>query len=567
MAPRKQEVRRQEVCRQHALPTTRSTFRTAEERRVARQEAEKLQRSIDSTEPSAKVYNTPDIRVGDTVRIVARVGDWHRRTETVRQLNVDQASGTGSIAVVDPDEAYAHAALVAGLHRTLYSQPFAMPATVPSSMTSPAASPDRSSLRSMSPASTAGDLDDELGPSLPDPSRLSSHRLTETTFKFYLTDYMVCSATLSMKMATRGASDPGLPLLQQVFPEYAAWCGVDPQTQRPALMPSSRGNVCPDPDPATPRPRMLFRSREERERDRQRQEEEATPRGTQVHTSVFPSKAEREASRGSPKPQSRTGSKTEPVASRPQAVFKSKAERERERQERENRQREDRQREEQVDDPFLSDHEQDENDDCPPSSPILVSEARPIEVHTVQGILSDERLRGLAERIVNRQSKVGERELRRRAKAGAATERDKKVIASRLARGRSKGDYVLSPKQLERGMTRLVEWGFRQAASEGWLVHAHVPATGDRAIGYVPLPPQLLGPLLVPVVEMERRRRAADVSRFSELGKEESLDVSCIASRLRQWGEEGRWERVSDRVVEEALTWARERGLVTLSGV
>lgn len=45
----------------------------------------------------AKFFVRPDIRVGDTVRVVGRVDEWLRGKETIRQLFVDVAGGVGSI--------------------------------------------------------------------------------------------------------------------------------------------------------------------------------------------------------------------------------------------------------------------------------------------------------------------------------------------------------------------------------------------------------------------------------------------------------------------------------------
>lgn len=45
-----------------------------------------------------KTYVRPDVRVGDTVKVVGRVDEWQRRTDTLRQVHVDMASGSGSIS-------------------------------------------------------------------------------------------------------------------------------------------------------------------------------------------------------------------------------------------------------------------------------------------------------------------------------------------------------------------------------------------------------------------------------------------------------------------------------------
>lgn len=69
-----------------------TTFRTAQERR-ARQPPPK--------HPLIKRYVVPDVRVGDTVRVVGRVDQWTRPKwsgpEVIRQVAVDLVSDGGSI--------------------------------------------------------------------------------------------------------------------------------------------------------------------------------------------------------------------------------------------------------------------------------------------------------------------------------------------------------------------------------------------------------------------------------------------------------------------------------------
>lgn len=67
----------------------RTTFRSARERN--------LSRPPPPPPPAAKAYVRPDIRVGDTVRIAGSVEEWVRRNDAVRQVVVDEASGSGYI--------------------------------------------------------------------------------------------------------------------------------------------------------------------------------------------------------------------------------------------------------------------------------------------------------------------------------------------------------------------------------------------------------------------------------------------------------------------------------------
>lgn len=73
--------------------STTTTFRTAQERK-----AQKPQPGA----PPVKKYLVPDVRVGDTVRIVGRVDEWTRPKwsgpEVIRQVAVDLVSDGGSIS-------------------------------------------------------------------------------------------------------------------------------------------------------------------------------------------------------------------------------------------------------------------------------------------------------------------------------------------------------------------------------------------------------------------------------------------------------------------------------------
>lgn len=73
--------------------STTTTFRTAQERK-----AQKPQPRA----PPVKKYLVPDVRVGDTVRVVGRVDEWTRPKwsgpEVIRQVAVDLVSDGGSIS-------------------------------------------------------------------------------------------------------------------------------------------------------------------------------------------------------------------------------------------------------------------------------------------------------------------------------------------------------------------------------------------------------------------------------------------------------------------------------------
>lgn len=551
----------------------RMTFRSARERNLAR-----------PPPPAAKVYVRPDIRVGDTVRVAGAVDEWMRRDGAVRQVVVDEASGSGYIrelidlsaelttGVVDPDEQYTHVETVARLHREVYSQLFVMPpiAPTPSMLSSPA-----KSVASTWDLSSEVDVED-VGPELPDPAKLSSSRLTETTFKLYLMDYMVRETSKAMRAAVRVLftdSSAQVPELAALFPEYAECTVPSARVLRPSpspspsqlfpermrrashtplsrrstelsttevFAPSRAGNT---PSCETPRPRATFRSKVERQAAKKEQEcnkdpspSVSTPRAPKSQPATFRSKAERERDRKQESPF---------VVATPRATHL-------------------------ADSSFLS----------------RLDAA--YEPFTVTSLLEVERLHALAVRVIDTRARREENERRQRARDGTSTRRDEALVTARRARGLRSSDYKLTTEEREGKLRRLAEWAIRAAAAEGALVQVEVDgaqhslrtmASFDSCVslvssgaGYVPVPPELLGPLLIPLAAAERAERATRRSTFRSKAERErgprpfdaGVDAKVLLARLRRWGEEGRWERVGEWAVEAAAEWAEAAGLLRL---
>lgn len=578
----------------------RRTFRSARERHRAPPAA-----PVAMIGPPAKLYVRPDIRVGDTIRLAGSVEEWMRRNDAIRQVVVDEASGSGFIrelagashkltpGVVDPDEQYTHVQNVSRLHREVYSQPFIMPAPAPPA-TSIKSSPAKS-VASTWDLSSEVDLEDDIGPDLPDPSKLPSSRLTETTFKLYLMDHMVREATKAMRTAMRVLlADPTaqVPELAALFPEYAE-CTAPPARDRraspspsptptrrrptPTLLPrrgstpevfapSHAENLHHTSSCETPRPRSTFRSKAEREAAKAQR-----PRSRNDHPPLR-AKSELEATRT-------------PSATRREtrSTFRSRSERGREKSTA-------------PDSPFLVN---DATPRCSADTSFLsrldLSSSSSYEASTVTSLLAVERLHTLAVRVVDTRARREENERRKRVKEGRTTQRDEALAAARRARGLRSSDYKLTDAERYPKMVRLVEWAIRTAAAEGALVQVDT-GSGMHSLrtmgsfdscastlmsseaGYVPVPPELLGPLLIPLAAAERAERASRRSTFRSraererdraLGrleqKEGPVDAKILLRRLRSWGEDGRWERVGEWAVEAAVEWAEAAGLLRLT--
>lgn len=83
---------------------------------------------------------------------------------------------------------------------------------------------------------------------------------------------------------------------------------------------------------------------------------------------------------------------------------------------------------------------------------------------------------------------------------------------------------------------------------------------------YLPLPPPLLFPLLIPHIQAELDYRAKIFVKKDDPRKINGVMVEEVLARLRRWGEEGRWERVQGWVVEEGLEWGCMKGKVEKRG-
>jgi hypothetical protein len=211
------------------------------------------------------------------------------------------------------------------------------------------------------------------------------------------------------------------------------------------------------------------------------------------------------------------------------------------------------------------------------------------EPFTVTALLSDERLRSLAALVVDARARREEGERRKRVKEGRVRQEDEKLVTARRARGLRSSDYKLTHDERERKMARLVTWAIRAAASEGEVVQVDGPMHSMRTMesfnscvslsalsqetGYLPVPPELLGPLLLPLAAAARAEhrptfrskadREAGVWRERD-NRSGGVDAQALLVRLRRWGEDGRWERITDKPVQEAAEWAEASGLLRL---
>lgn len=204
---------------------------------------------------------------------------------------------------------------------------------------------------------------------------------------------------------------------------------------------------------------------------------------------------------------------------------------------------------------------------------------------TIRSLLEVPHLNQLADLVVDEQSRKEEKRRRRRIRDGEATAKDLSTQSERKAKGEG---WRLTFEEKEARIKRLVRWVIRGLSEEGVLVQVTLPDrphTSDRSLqscslqgrpqfrsqssntdAYIPLPEILLLPLIIPHIEAETHRRSKTFMRRTDSRYGHGILLPEIISRLRGCGEDGRWERVGEWCVEDALNWGEQSGQVKKVG-
>jgi hypothetical protein len=221
-----------------------------------------------------------------------------------------------------------------------------------------------------------------------------------------------------------------------------------------------------------------------------------------------------------------------------------------------------------------------------PGSQMIKSASR-IDGFTIPSLLSVSHLDELADLVVEEQSRKEEKRRRRRLRDGTATQKDLDSQSQSQSQS-GKKDWRLTPSEKRARMERLVKWVIRGLSEEGLLVQVqsqrsnttfdtdqNTPPdpesmyTRERTkieYAYIPLPESLLLPMLMPHITAEMGIRAKIFLRRTDSRHGSGILLEEVLGRLRRCGEDGRWERVGDWAVEDALVWGEARGEVTKLG-
>ncbi|WWD10525.1 hypothetical protein V865_008661 [Kwoniella europaea PYCC6329] len=489
--------------------SARTSFVTRSERESrAYAQRQAPEENWSNTNGYPKIFQRKDIRVGDTVRIIGKVDEWMRkksdgRGEWVRQVVVDENAG-GFISIVDPDTQYTHTSQVDHLHQTSYSRPFTLP-DLSSSNKTPPVSPNRDT----SVSRVDLNISDELSTTLTSeaPSELSmidaEPELRDPT---KLRSSQLTDRTFRQYMLDH--------MTQETIKSICRAREIGPEVLRGELEYyfTEYRDVQGDPS-ISGRSRTLGKSSSGSGVFTDSTKVNTPPSSTSIDHATTPT-------------QKTFISRKKPVKS--------------------------------ISTPY---------------SPGLL---RPF---TPSSILVDERLSTLATLVVDNEIRREERRRRRRIKDGTATRKD--LLVDR-ERNTSTNGVMIDEKERNKKIERLVSWAIRNVSEEGNLVQVTLPSpplpsstrhnnndgsvTQDRW-GYLPLPSQLLLPLLIPHLLSERDLRKNSIRRKTDFKSVNGMTVDELTSVMRKWGQEGRWERVGDWNIEDALEYGVGRGILRREGI
>lgn len=199
-----------------------------------------------------------------------------------------------------------------------------------------------------------------------------------------------------------------------------------------------------------------------------------------------------------------------------------------------------------------------------------------LEPFTLESILAVDHLDELAELVVDHEAKREERNRRRRIRDGTARKADLDLERERVSLGKKPDDYKLGAREKKRNMSRLAGWAIRSLTEEGGMVQVRLPplmsvkvvstphspsplgakrSAATMEYGYLPLPPEVLMPLLVPHLEAEHARRSRVFMKRDDPRRNRGMTEQELTAVMRSWGSDGRWERLGEWAVAEALEW------------
>ncbi|ORX39576.1 hypothetical protein BD324DRAFT_614216 [Kockovaella imperatae] len=200
---------------------------------------------------------------------------------------------------------------------------------------------------------------------------------------------------------------------------------------------------------------------------------------------------------------------------------------------------------------------------------------------TLEALLKVPHLGELARLVVDSETRREEKRRRIRLRDGQARPRDLEVERERLRRGRGAKDWKLTEEERQSKMLRLASWVIRSAAEDGQVVQVSLqdPSASDmsdddvpvkrkrvHSYGYLPTPPELILPLVIGIVQNEQMARKKLFLKKTDPRRGHGMFLEEIVGTLQRCGTDGRWERVREWVIKDAIALGVTKGKLRQEG-
>lgn len=188
--------------------------------------------------------------------------------------------------------------------------------------------------------------------------------------------------------------------------------------------------------------------------------------------------------------------------------------------------------------------------------------APPFSISHLASVLD---LKTLAELVVNADA---ERRVKQKIRSDPIL--SAKTSSASAQRKALRTEAKLAPVDVAKRARKLLMWALRRMAEEGSIVQVQLgarrptlkyrrsPEEDDSqetpsTEAYLPVPPQMVASILLHLLEQEQAYRRSFFMKPSDPRRSNGMAIMDLLKRLRSWGDEGRWERLPEWVVEDGI--------------
>jgi hypothetical protein len=191
--------------------------------------------------------------------------------------------------------------------------------------------------------------------------------------------------------------------------------------------------------------------------------------------------------------------------------------------------------------------------------------------YTTASILAVPDLVELAGLVVDTTARREERRRLRRIADGFAKPNDHAIERDRVRKGKGRREYKLTDEERRKMVAKLIKWALGEIGIEGTTVavssalsfRSRAAAEED---GYLPLPPELMLPLIASHIHDEIYKRAQIVLKKGDPRREHGVTTEELLRTFQSWGQAGRWERMGEWAIQAGLDMGVRRGVLEDKG-